>query len=208
MQAVDELGARVGASAKILNVNDEEGQRYVTSRTLSSRGHVVLDAIDGASARELMQRERPELVLLDVRLPDVNGVDLCRDMKRKDPFLAILLMSAYDTTEEDTLRALENGADAYLVLPADPRRLAAVVETVLRIHRLYRAQLTLERHTMQELQGKLNALERANAELRDEIDVLQKFNDVIVGRELKMMELKARIEHLERELATYKHPLP
>ncbi|MFP5394467.1 MAG: response regulator, partial [Gammaproteobacteria bacterium] len=67
--------------ALILNVDDNEGARYAKSRILGRAGFQVIEAADGTSALALAREHCPELVLLDVKLPDVNGMEVCRQLK-------------------------------------------------------------------------------------------------------------------------------
>ena len=74
-----------GAPSTILNVDDTEVARYTKHRTLSHAGFKVVDAVSGGQALELIDSLHPDLVLLDVRLPDINGIEVCRIIKARWP---------------------------------------------------------------------------------------------------------------------------
>ncbi|WP_142848669.1 response regulator [Telmatospirillum sp. J64-1] len=120
----------------ILNVDDDDAGRYVRSRLLRQQGWRVIEAASGAEALELVARERPQLVLLDVNLPDLDGIEVCRRIKN-DPSLPstlVLHISAWRITGADRVRALDVGADGYLVEPLEPDELVAVTRALLRLH--------------------------------------------------------------------------
>ena len=103
----------------------------VVTRYLERDGHRVVTAEDGDSARELIEREAPNLVLLDVMLPGkTDGLALCRWIRSSSELPVILLTARVD--EADRIVGLELGADDYITKPFSPRELAARVRTVLR----------------------------------------------------------------------------
>jgi DNA-binding response OmpR family regulator len=115
----------------VLVVDDEPLVRDVVTRYLERDGHRVVTAGDGDSARELIEREEPSLVLLDVMLPgETNGLDLCRWIRSSSELPVILLTARVE--EADRIVGLELGADDYVTKPFSPRELATRVKTVLR----------------------------------------------------------------------------
>ncbi|CAM2139114.1 histidine kinase [Pararobbsia alpina] len=121
--------------ALILNVDDNDGARYAKSRVLSRAGFEVIEAATGASALEKVRADSPDLVLLDVKLPDINGLDVCRQIKL-DPQTAttvVLQTSAAAVHTVDKVRALDGGADSYLTEPIEPAELIANVRALLRL---------------------------------------------------------------------------
>jgi DNA-binding response OmpR family regulator len=115
----------------VLVVDDEPMIRDVVARYLARDGHRVISAADGAEARGLIEREAPNLVVLDVMLPgDVDGLDLCRWIRSTSDLAVILLTARGDET--DRIVGLELGADDYVTKPFSPRELATRVRTVLR----------------------------------------------------------------------------
>ena len=92
----------------ILNVDDHDAGRYAKSRILQLAGYRVIEAATGADALRLVQEAKPQLILLDVKLPDVNGIQLCRTIK-SDPLSAhimVLQISAVHTTRADRIYGL------------------------------------------------------------------------------------------------------
>ena len=116
--------------ATILVVDDEPIVREVVVRYLERDGHRTLEAGDGDRARELLERELPNLVVLDVMLPGMDGLALCRWIRSRSELPVILLTARGE--EADRIVGLELGADDYVTKPFSPRELAARVRTVLR----------------------------------------------------------------------------
>ena len=116
--------------ATVLVVDDEQIVREVVVRYLERDGHTTLEAPDGAHARELLKRESPDLVVLDVMLPGADGLELCRWIRGRSDLPVILLTARGE--ESDRIVGLELGADDYVTKPFSPRELAVRVRTVLR----------------------------------------------------------------------------
>ena len=119
--------------AKILLVDDEPNIREVVSLYLRRDGHVVIAAADGEEALRLYQQTRPDLVVLDLMLPKVSGLEVCRRLgaEATDRRVPLIMLTARGE-EEDRIVGLSLGADDYVVKPFSPRELAARVEAVLR----------------------------------------------------------------------------
>ena len=120
---------------KILIINDYAPSRYSNARILRANGYDTFEAATGGEGLELARREKPDLILLDVNLPDINGFDVCAQLKG-DPVtanIAVLQMSASYIGQTDRIRGLEGGADAYLVEPVEPTELVATVRALLRM---------------------------------------------------------------------------
>jgi PAS domain S-box-containing protein len=129
-------GSDQETAASILIVDDDDGGRYAKSRILQQAGYRVLEARSAAECFQHLERERPQLVCLDVHLPDMNGFDVCKKIKA-DPLTSstvILQMSATFVQHEDQIRGLEGGADSYLTEPFDPGVFLAIVRALLRLH--------------------------------------------------------------------------
>src|SRR5438445_9579446 len=115
----------------VLVVDDEPMVRDVVTRYLERDGHRVVTAADGDTARGLIEREAPNLVLLDVMLPGASdGLALCRWIRSTSDLPVILLTARVDET--DRIVGLELGAADYVTKPFSPRELATRVKTVLR----------------------------------------------------------------------------
>lgn len=116
--------------AKILVVDDQPSIREVVGLYLSRDGHTVVQAADGEEALRLFEESRPDLVVLDLMLPKLGGVEVCRRMRAERRVPLIMLTAKGE--EEDRIVGLGLGADDYVVKPFSPRELAARVEAVLR----------------------------------------------------------------------------
>jgi len=114
----------------VLVVDDEPMVRDVVARYLAREGFEILEAADGAEARAIIERTALDLVVLDVMLPEINGLDLCRWV-RETSSLPVILLTAR-TAESDRIVGLELGADDYVVKPFSPRELVARVRSALR----------------------------------------------------------------------------
>jgi DNA-binding response OmpR family regulator len=116
--------------ATVLVVDDEPIVRDVVVRYLEREGYATLEAGDGDDARRLVERERPDLVVLDVMLPGTDGLELCRWIRKRSELPVIMLTARGE--EADRIVGLELGADDYVTKPFSPRELAARVRSVLR----------------------------------------------------------------------------
>ena len=114
----------------VLVVDDEQTIREIVVTYLKRDGYRTLEAADGDRARELIEKERPDLVVLDVMLPGTDGLELCRRI-RAGSHLPVIMLTARGE-ESDRIVGLELGADDYVTKPFSPRELAARVRTVLR----------------------------------------------------------------------------
>ena len=122
-----------GQPGRILIVDDDEAARYVKSRVLQRHGYTVSEASLGRDALALAAAEEPHLTLLDVKLPDLSGIEVCREIKSRFPNIIVLQTSAAFTGVADRARALDGGADSYLVEPIEPDELIATVNALLRM---------------------------------------------------------------------------
>jgi PAS domain S-box-containing protein len=123
------------ASPRILVVDDNAPLRYALARTLRQHGFEVLEVSTGEETMRLAATERPDLVLLDVNLPDISGFDVARGLKNSDRTknIPILQISASFVQKEHRMAGLEAGADAYLVEPVEPGELVANIRALLRM---------------------------------------------------------------------------
>ena len=119
--------------ARILVVEDEEDIRQILAYNLGQSGHEVLTADRGAAGLDLARKERPELVLLDLMLPDVSGLEVCRQLKSDPTLREVPVMMLTARSEEiDRVVGFELGADDYVVKPFSVRELILRVHAVLR----------------------------------------------------------------------------
>jgi PAS domain S-box-containing protein len=123
------------ARAKILCVDDDPDLLTINSSILRLAGHEVFEAATGTDGLDITKKEHPDLILLDVVLPDIGGIDLCRQIKT-DPDLFgtyVILISGMETSSDCQIRGLEAGADGYIVRPIRGQELLARVQAMVRI---------------------------------------------------------------------------
>jgi DNA-binding response OmpR family regulator len=114
----------------VLVVDDEPTIRDVVVKYLRREGYKTLEAGDGDSARDVLERESPSLIVLDLMLPGTDGLELCRWIRSRSELPVIMLTARGE--EADRIVGLELGADDYVTKPFSPRELVARVRTVLR----------------------------------------------------------------------------
>lgn len=117
-------------SRKILVVDDEPQIIKVLKAYLEKAGYQVLTASDGNAALTVFDKEKPDFLILDLNLPGMDGLDVCREIRR-DSNIPILMLTAR-VEEADKLIGLELGADDYVVKPFSPREIVARVKTIFR----------------------------------------------------------------------------
>jgi DNA-binding response OmpR family regulator len=115
----------------VLVVDDDQALRSLLQRGLGGLGHDVACVESGRAALRAVVRRRPDLVILDLTMPDVDGMDVCRMLRRIDPGLPILMLTARDTIN-DRVAGLDAGADDYLVKPFAYEELAARLRALAR----------------------------------------------------------------------------
>lgn len=118
----------------VLVVNDDPAMRYATARMVRAAGFQTAEAATGTDALAALRKQTIAAVLLDVHLPDMNGFEVCRAIRR-DPrtsLLPVLHLSAAYVQDEDKVTGLNSGADAYLVHPAEPAVLVATLQALIR----------------------------------------------------------------------------
>jgi DNA-binding response OmpR family regulator len=119
---------------RILVVDDNETNRDILEARLMANGYEVLHAGDGEQALEMATRHRPDIILLDIMMPKINGIEVCRRLKGDTslPFIPIVLVTA-KADSNDVVRGLDAGADEYLTKPIDHKVLIARVKALLRL---------------------------------------------------------------------------
>ncbi|HLG76685.1 MAG TPA: response regulator transcription factor [Ktedonobacteraceae bacterium] len=115
---------------KILVIEDEEGIVHLLNLYLKDAGYTVVVASDGADGLALHAREKPDLVVLDIMLPAIDGFEVCRRIRAWSKTPILMLTARGD--EDDRIAGLELGADDYLVKPFSPRELVSRVRAILR----------------------------------------------------------------------------
>lgn len=118
------------AKQKILIADDEASIRRILETRLSMIGYDIVTAADGEEAVAVFNKENPDLVVLDVMMPKMDGYGVCREIRRTSDVPIIILTALGDVSERIT--GLELGADDYVVKPFSPKELEARVKSVLR----------------------------------------------------------------------------
>ncbi|MCX4242270.1 GGDEF domain-containing response regulator [Paraliomyxa miuraensis] len=128
-----------GAPAKVLVADDSDTERAAARQALTEAGYEVVEAIDGQHALEVFGRERPDLVLLDVVMPRLTGLETCRILKAKTQatYLPVIMVSTRNSVNA-RVEGLRSGADDYLGKPYDADELRARVEALLRTRKVLR----------------------------------------------------------------------
>ncbi len=125
---------------RILVVDDNETNRDILEARLKANGYEVLHADDGEKALAAVQQHRPDLILLDVMMPKLDGFEVCRRIKADASlsFIPIILVTAR-ADSKDIVHGLDAGADEYLTKPIDQKALVARVKALLRLKALHQA---------------------------------------------------------------------
>jgi DNA-binding response OmpR family regulator len=118
------------AGKKVLVVDDDVKTVQLVGLYLERDGYHVLTAYDGVEALRLARESYPDLIVLDLMLPDIDGLEVCRTLRRESDVPIIMLTAR--TTDQDKLTGLDLGADDYMTKPFSPKELAARVRAVLR----------------------------------------------------------------------------
>ena len=129
----------------VLNVNDSDATRYLMNRILKSGGYQVSEVATGEAALQFVEGTTPDLILLDVRLPGIDGLEVCRRIKANPATASILIVqtSATFSTSDHRVAGLDSGADAYLAQPIESVELLATVRALLRTRRAERGEQRL-----------------------------------------------------------------
>ena len=165
----------------ILVVDDNDGSRYAKRRTLQRAGFTVLEAASGAEALRLVATQQPSLVLLDINLPDISGLEVCRRIKSNPATAATIVVqiSATFTDHHNRVQGLDEGAEVYLVEPIHPEELIATMRAMQRLrnteHALRQAHDILESR----VQERTEQLTHANTALQQEIAERQRAEETL-----------------------------
>jgi DNA-binding response OmpR family regulator len=121
--------------AKIVVIDDDEDLQAFVEFHLKKGRHTVLAARNGFEGIELVEQHRPELIILDVMMPGLDGVDICKRLKRNEEIaqIPVIFLSAKRKAVE-RIRGIESGGDAYITKPFSMAELAQAIETTLHRH--------------------------------------------------------------------------
>jgi two-component system, OmpR family, alkaline phosphatase synthesis response regulator PhoP len=116
---------------KILVVEDEQSIATLLKYNLEQSGYSVITAHDGEEGKDMAVNQRPDLMILDLMLPKMDGIEVCKELRQQKVNLPILMLTAKDD-EFDKVLGLELGADDYMTKPFSPREVVARVKAILR----------------------------------------------------------------------------
>ncbi|MGE0716970.1 MAG: response regulator [Alphaproteobacteria bacterium] len=154
----------------VVNVDDNEPTRYARTRVLQRAGFQVIETGSGEEALRLVADRRPGIVILDVNLPDLNGIEVCRRIKRDHPSTLVLHISASHTATTDRVHGLDAGGDVYLAEPIEPEELVASVRALMRLRQAEDQLRVLAERLEERVADRTRELAEANERLRIEIE--------------------------------------
>ena len=189
------------SDALILNVDDSDGARYAKSRILTRAGFKVIEASNGGDALLRARQDRPNLILLDVKLPDINGLEVCRQLKggAETNTILVLQTSASCIGTADKIRALDGGADNYLVEPIEADELIANVRALLRLGQVERELREVDRRKDEFLATLAHELRNPLGPIRTALALLCKLDPVVPAMQDNARRTIARhTDHLVR----------
>jgi DNA-binding NtrC family response regulator len=164
-------------AARILVVDDEPDMVETVARILTHLGHESVTATEGGAALELLERERPDLVLTDLRMPGMDGLALLKEVKRIDPEAPVVLFTAHATIET-AVEAIKAGAFDYITKPFTADQLQVVIERALTQRRL----------------------QEENRRLKEQLQESYRFENII-GRSLPMLQVFEVVRKVARSEA-------
>ena len=190
----------------ILIADDSAAIREVLSELLRQRGYQVLTASDGAEALQVLEAKPVDLILTDVRMPGMGGLNLLEKVRMKMPDIPVVLLTAWPSVEV-TVQALRLGARDFLTKPTSSRDLLQVVETQLRLRQFWlveRDRSGLSQKHIQHYLGQLQAAQTDEIELL--FPVLQTLANVLDAREHETQSHSVRVsvyaEYLAEQMGT------
>lgn len=166
---------------RILIVDDIPENVEILEMRLAAHGYDIAKAGDGEQAISIIDEEKPDLILLDIMMPKIDGIEVCRQVKSNDslPFIPIILITA-KTDPKDIVTGLEAGAEEYLTKPVEQTALVARVKSMLRVKELH-----------DRIQEQSKALATKTAELAD-------LNQGLENRVAEQLAELERTSHLKR----------
>ncbi|HEX8886227.1 MAG TPA: hybrid sensor histidine kinase/response regulator, partial [Noviherbaspirillum sp.] len=185
----------------VLNVDDNDGARYAKTRILTRAGLKVIEAASGSEALQMANEHHPDLVLLDMKLPDIHGMEVCRMLKQDAATGSILVLqtSASYLSSADKIRALDGGADNYLFEPIEPEELVANVKALLRLGRVEKQLRDADRQKDEFLATLAHELRNPLGPIRNAVELLRQLgNDAPQQQEQARQTIIRQTNHLVR----------
>ncbi len=181
---------------EIIVADDEPTIRLTVSETLREEGHAVTEAKDGAMALELIRQRPFDLLVTDVRMPRITGMEVFRKTREESPSTDVILMTAFGAVE-DAVEALKLGASDYLVKPFDPSELAVRIERIGARRRLQHQLASARAELVGAARGEIIGRSRSMVRLLDMVDTIAQSDApvLITGETGTGKELVARRIH-------------
>ena len=163
----DEMTSEQQETAKILVVDDEPRNVKILQIQLNARGYTVYTAADGLEALDSVEREMPDLILLDINMPKIDGFEVVRRIRTNETteFIPIVMITALRDTRENRIKSIEAGADDFIEKPFDSLEVLARVRSLLRIKQY---QDTLAKH---------------NARLEEELQMARSIQEILIPQD-------------------------
>jgi two-component system, sensor histidine kinase len=191
----------------VLIVDDNDSNRFVKAQFVRRAGFSVIEAGTGRQALDLARRHPVDVVLLDINLPDISGIDVCQRLKADEELASVqvLQISATAITDDDRVRGLSGGADAYLVEAGNPDVMIATLRALMRVRRAERersAALLHEREARQAAEdanrAKDDFLATLSHELRTPLNAILGWTTQLRNGSLKEEQQRRALEAIER----------
>jgi PAS domain S-box-containing protein len=186
------------ASARVLVVDDTAATQYSTSRILRAAGFTVLTAGTGFEALDIARRASPDLIVLDINLPDIDGFELCRELRQDPAFTRtpVVYLSATFVDDVDKAHGVDAGADGYLTHPVEGPVLLGTINALLRARRAEAAVEASEARFKAVFEHALNGIAILSEDLvfvdvnPSMCRILERDRDNVVGRHLSAFNVK------------------
>lgn len=187
----------------ILVVDDNPITRLALAELFRDQGFAVTECGDGAECRAALRGDIPDLLLLDVQLPDVNGMDLCREFKANERLanLFICLISSSVIEPDRQIEGLDIGADSYIVRPIPDRELLARIEALFRIVRAEHALREANEVLEQKVAARTADLAKVNTSLREEVRTRRDAEEALQRLNLRLQGLHSIDQAILRSLS-------
>jgi DNA-binding NtrC family response regulator len=156
-------------SDKILIVDDEPSNRNILSQELTHKGYSVLAASDGREALRKVESSRPDLIILDYMMPDLSGLEVLKELRKKENDIPVVMITAYGTMER-AVEAMKEGAYDFITRPYEPDHIALVVRKALERQRLKRGVEILS----EEVEERYHLVVGESAEMKVAVEVAKK----------------------------------
>ncbi len=156
-------------SEKILIVDDEPSNRNILGQELTHEGYSVLAASDGREALRKVESSRPDLIILDYMMPDLSGLEVLKELRKRENDTPVVMITAYGTMER-AVEAMKEGAYDFITRPFEPDHIALVVRKALERQRLKRGVEILS----EEVEERYRLVVGESAEMKQAVDLAKK----------------------------------